>query len=342
MSEANFLNEFRQDLVSGDWILFATGRSKKPYESQKQKYEDSHQSKEECPFEDPRASGQEIVRFYPSPSINSGQVEENWSVSIIKNKYPAVKQGVCLPMREVGPFEAFDAVGFHEVVITRDHDKDFSDLTPGQISEVFKIFRDRYLEISQSECGNYISIFHNHGKEAGASIFHPHSQIISIPILPPDVMRSIKGSEDFYVKYKKKVHDVMLEFEVEQKKRIIEENEKFLAFCPFVSKKPYEIRIFPKESSPRFEKSSDEELSYLSLILKSVLERMNRLLNNPPYLFFIHTATVKELYMASSQHYHWHIEIVPMLTIEAGFESATAIEINVVDPDKAAEDLRRI
>ncbi len=342
MNEINFLNEFRQDPVSGAWILFATGRQKRPHALQKQKYEDSYQPKAGCPFEYPRTSDQEIVSFYPSHSAGSGQAEENWSVAVIKNKYPAVKPGVCLPMKEVGPFKTFEAVGFHELVITRDHDKDFSALTPDQICEVFKVFRDRYLEISKYECGDYISIFHNHGKEAGASIYHPHSQIISTPILPPDIMSSIKSSEDFYTRHQKKVHDVMIKYEVDEKKRIIEENDKFLAFCPFVSRKPYEMRIFPKNSSPRFEKSSDEELSYLSLILKSVLGRMNRLLNNPPYVFFIHTATVKELYMASSQHYHWHIEIIPTLTIDAGFEVETGIEINVVDPDMAAEDLRRV
>lgn len=334
MSETNLLNEFRQDLVSGDWVLFATGRSKRPHESENKKYENSYQPKEGCPFENPKASDQEIVGFYPS--------EENWSVSVIKNKYPAVKQGACLPMRTSGPYEVFDAVGFHEIVVTRDHDKDFADLELDQISEVFKVFRDRYIKISEYECGNYISIFHNHGKEAGASIYHPHSQIISTPILPPYIMRSIRGSEDFYEKNNKKVYDVMIEYEVEQKKRIVEENEKFLAFCPFVSKKPYEIRIFPKKSNPRFEKISDEEILYLSSILKSVLNRMNRLLNNPPFFFFIHTATVKELSTAPSQNYHWHIEIVPCLTIDAGFQAAAGIEINITDPDKAAEDLRKI
>jgi len=327
----NFLNEFRRDLVSGSWVLFATQRSKRHKE---RKYQDSYQPKDDCPFEDPRASGQEIIKFYPS--------EDNWSIALIKNKYPAVISGVCGPLEHAGPFDIYGGFGFHEIVINRDHDKDFSNFPLKQIEDVFKVFRERYKEISHENCGEYISIFHNHGKEAGASIYHPHSQILSTPILPPDVMRSIKGSEEFYNKNHKKVHDLMIEWEVEQKERIIEENDKFLAFCPFVSTSPYEVRIFPKKSSPCFESISDEDLSYLAPLLQSMLQRINKALKNPPYNFFIHTAPVKkDPGMISSEFYHWHIEIIPHLTIDAGFEMGTGIDVNVVDPDKAAEELRK-
>lgn len=327
-----FLNEFRRDLVSGNWVLFATQRRKRHRE---RKYQDSYQPKDGCPFENPRASGQEIVKFYPS--------EKNWFIALIKNKYPAVRSGVCGPLEHAGPFDVYGGFGFHEIVITRNHDKDFSDFAPKEIEDVFKVFRERYKEISHEKCGEYISIFHNHGKEAGATIYHPHSQILSTPILPPDVMRSIKGSEEFYKKKHKKVHDLMIEWEIKQKKRIIEENEKFLAFCPFVSTKPYEVRIFPKRSSSHFENISDKDLSYLTSLLQSILQRINKVLKKPPYNFFIHTAPVKEdLGMVSSEYYHWHMEVIPHLTIDAGFEISTGIDVNIVDPDEVAEELRSV
>lgn len=325
--DRKILNQFKRDLVSGDWVLFSTVRRHTI-----KKFEDSYQSKESCSFEAQNISKQEIIKFYPSP--------ENWFIALLKNKYPAVKPGLCGPVETMGPFETIGAFGFHEIVVTRDHDRSFEDFTISELVQLLEVFKNRYLEISNENCGEYISIFHNHGKEAGASIYHPHSQIISTPILPPDVMRSIKGSEEFYKKNNKKVHDVMLKWEIERRTGIIEENENFLAFCPFVSKKPYEIRIFPKKSDPRFENISENEISALALIVKSVFQRINKLLKNPPYNLFIHTAPVKEeAGMISSEYYHWHIEIIPHLTIDAGFEIGTGVDINPVDPDIAAKEL---
>lgn len=328
--DEQILNEFRRDLVSGDWVLFSTVRKHTI-----KKFEDSYQPKENCPFEAQNISKQEIIRFYPSP--------ENWFVALLENKYPAVKPGSCGPVKMMGPFETIGAFGFHEIVVTRDHDRNFDEFTTGELAQLFEVFKNRYLEIIRENCGEYISIFHNHGKGAGASIYHPHSQIISTPILPPDIMRSIKGSEEFYKKNHKKVHDVMLEWEMERGGGIIEENSQFLAFCPFVSKKPYEIRVFSKRSSPRFESISEEEVLGLASILKSILQRMNKLLQNPPYNLFIHTAPVKEdAGMVSSEYYHWHMEIIPHLVIDAGFEMGTGIDVNPVDPDIAAKELRSI
>jgi len=324
------VNEFRRNLVSGDWVLVAPGRRKK---APQKEYEKLSFSKEGCPFENPESSGNEVISYFPH--------KDNWEIIVMKNKYPAVHGGVCGPMKNVGPFEIFDADGFHEIVITRDHDKSFPDFTTEKTFNLLSVYRERYKEIAKDECGQYISIFHNHGKEAGASIYHPHSQIISTPILPSDVMKNINGAEDFYNKYNKKVHNLIIEWEVGENKRIVEENNSFIAFCPFVSKKPYEIRIFPKKQSPHFEEITDDELNSLAQILNSVLLRLKMALNDPPFNFFIHTAPVKRgTGSINPDYYHWHIEIIPHLKIDAGFEMGTGIEVNIVDPDEAAENLR--
>lgn len=323
----NFLNEFRKNLVSGEWVLFSTGRKHSI-----RRFEDSYQPKEDCPFEDPIASGQEVIKFFPSAS--------EWSAVLIKNKYPAVTHQACAALRTTGPYDVFDAVGFHELVVSRNHSRSFADMELSDIELIFKIFRDRYQEIAEDNCGQYVSIFHNFGREAGASIYHPHSQIISTPILPPQVARSIGGSENFFQTYREKVHDLLIEWELGQDKRIIEKNEKFVAFCPFASRHPYEMRIFPRISNPRFEEITDQEIPYLASILKSVLKRMSNILDRPPYNFFIHTAPVKQVGLVSGEFYHWHIEILPHIKIDAGFEIGTGIDINVVDPDEAAAELK--
>ena len=183
------MSEFRQDLVSGEWVLIAPERAKKPDILKKA---DSYQPKEACPFEDLAKNGNEIIWTYPEG--------DNWEVAVAKNKYPAVKQGTCGPVSKFGPYNILEGVGEHDLFILREHDKMLNDLTPEEILGVVRVYLKRYREVSKMQCGEYIMIFHNQGHEAGASVFHPHSQLISTPILPPFISRIFNGAYNFYKK----------------------------------------------------------------------------------------------------------------------------------------------
>lgn len=342
------LNEFRQDLVSGDWVLFATGRAKRPNATehsvpdigtpnQSAGADATEQAGISCPFDDPKASGQEIISEYKKSN------GEKW-VTVIKNKYPAVRPGACAPIETIGPFSRTAANGFHEVLVTADHDRNFPEFTTEETEIVLGVYRDRYLEISKYECGEYIQIFNNSGAKAGATVEHPHSQILSTPVLPPVVARSLRGSADFYKKNRKKVHEVILEWEMGQKKRIVFENNLFVCFCPFSSKRPYEVRIFPKIGCARFELTDDIFLNGCAEALNFCLNRLKKILGGKlDYNFFIHTAPVHEsAEPLCSEFYRWHLEIVPHYSILAGFDYSTGIIVNVIDPDKAAKEIRNI
>ncbi|MBI4120386.1 MAG: DUF4931 domain-containing protein, partial [Parcubacteria group bacterium] len=237
-------------------------------------------------------------------------------------------------------FKVTEARGLHEVIIYRDHDRDMHQLTNPEWIRVLRIFQERYLAMANYAASKYVLIFHNHGAGAGASIAHPHSQIISIPILPPDVKRSIQGSQDFYDKNNKRVYDLMIDWEMKEKKRIICENERFIAFCPFVSKTPYEVRIFPKESHAHFEKCPPEQLAELGDVMSKVLNKIYGALGNPDYNFFIHTVPVDLKSPQVHEFYSWHIEVIPKIKMEGAFELGSGIEVNVIDPNQAAEELR--
>lgn len=326
------LNEFRQDLVSGEWVLFATGRAKRPHANGSNGAPDKeYKSPDNCPFEDLKKSGNEPVWFYPS--------EADWRIAVIKNKFPAVKQGICKPTATFGPFSVQEAVGFHDLFIYRDHDKHFADFSQEEMIEALRVYKRRYKEIAEGEgCVRYILIFHNFGRDAGASIYHPHSQVISMPILPPDISRSINGSFDFYNKNKKRVYDLLIEWEKESGKRIVYENDLFIVFCPFVSKTPYEIRIFPRDSHAHFEQMPDEFDKYLADALLTAFNKIKKSLNDPPFNMFIHTAPVGS--DQAHDFYSWHVEILPKVKIAAGVEMGTGVDINMVDPDEAAKLLR--
>lgn len=327
------VSELRQDLVTGDWIVIAKSRARRPHAYIGNGRKDEATSKEDCPFEDLKKSGN------LPPVLEYKKSNGDWTLQVVPNKYPAFGVGKCRIEKEEGPYSLMDGAGFHEIVITRDHDRSLAQLSLEEVEEVIKAFQMRYLALMNQECVSYISIFHNHGRAAGGSVYHPHSQLIAVPIVPADVGRSLRGSWDYYQKYRKCVHCVMIEWEIKDKKRIIFENDDYIAFCPFVSRAAFEVRIFPKDHKPYFEKIEDRERQKIAEALKNVLHKLFKGLNDPAYNFFLHTSPCDGL---AYDHYHWHFEVLPKTAIWAGFEIGTGIEISTIEPEKAAEYLRRI
>ena len=311
-------SEFRKDLVSGDWVLIASGRSKRPHAPKPRA--ENYQKPEDCPFE--------------------GTTE---FVQVVPNKFPAVIQGACGPIMEHDGYQVTAGIGMHELFIFKDHEKQLYDFSFEEMREVIRSYRDEYINISKKDdCGQYIMIFNNYGREGGASIFHPHSQIISVPIIPPDVARSLRGSYRYFKEHGTEAHALMIEKELANKKRVIFENEQFVAFCPFVSKQPYEMRIYPKFASGHFDHLEDQSVDPLADALTTVLKKMHANLGDPAYNFFIHTAPLhfdEHKDLSFDQYYRWHIEIIPRMSFDAGFEAGTGIKINIIDPDVAAEML---
>lgn len=326
-------SQLRQDLVSGDWIVISPGRAKRPEQLAKKGEITKPTPKTGCPFEKlPDHSGK--------PAILTYGTGKDWRVMIFENKYPAFFHAKkCDKALKHGPYSVVSGTGHHEIVATHDHYKNFPALSLSDSRQVFESFRDRYLMLLDDPCIEYISIFHNWGKKAGASIYHPHYQIIAIPVIPPDVSHSLTGSLRYYRKHKKCVHCTMMDWELKNKTRVIYENDGALVFMPFVSKEPFEMRIFPKKHLPYFENTLDTDLDYIVDALRFALRQLETKLHRPDYNFFIHTAPLKN--KEGYKHYHWHIEIVPKFNISAGFELGTGIEINPVDPDDAAKILRK-
>ena len=336
-------SQLRQDLVSGDWILIAPGRAKRPVFGEARHYGRPRQllktekrkvsPKASCPFEDPQKSGHE------KPILVYGDLK-NWRVQVVENKYPAlIHKDICAAILKKGPYSVTEGIGHHDLIISRDHNKNFARLSKNDARQVFEAFRDRYLMLLNDKCLAYTLILHNWGARAGASVHHPHYQMVATPIVPPDVMHSLNGSSRYFQKNKKCVHCVMIDWEKKHKKRVVYENSGAIAFAPFVSKNAFEVRIFPKKHSSYFENTLDIEIDYVVDALQSVLRKLEKNLQDPDYNFFIHTAPIKD--KAKYKMYHWHIEVAPKTNINAGFELGTGVEINEMDPDQAAALLRK-
>lgn len=362
------ISELRQDLVSGDWVVIATGRARRPHEFLKEQRKTFKQPPKSCPFE--KLHGNALVvysndfnhkdgprqarRSYKSPHLPavlhtytgvgagySGGWGDKWWVQVVPNKYPAFgKGGVCALFHRMGPYQWTEGVGFHEVVVSADHTRSIGEMSDQEVELVMRAYQDRYLAMKGNGCVEYISIFHNHGREAGASISHPHSQIIAIPVIPPDFSRSLKGAASYYRGHQGCIHCLELRYELRSQKRVVYENENFVAIAPYASKTAFEIRVFPKKHSSHFEEIRPRERWALANALRSSLAKLRLGLKNPDYNFFLHTAPTAD--SKDFRYYHWHFEILPKTAIWAGFEIGTGIEISALSPEAAAGFLRKI
>jgi UDPglucose--hexose-1-phosphate uridylyltransferase len=186
----------------------------------------------------------------------------------------------------------------------------------------------------------YILLFKNHGREAGASLDHPHSQLITLPIIPKRVKEEIDGGKEYYSFRERCVFCDIVKYETQKHKRIVVENQDFIAICPFASRFPFETWIIPKTHSIHFYDLQKNELRSFAESLQTVLHKIKVVLNDPPFNFMLHTAPCNAK-PSELPHFHWHLEITPKLTNVAGFEWGTGFYINPMPPELAADFLRR-
>lgn len=349
--------EFRQDLISGDWILVTLSRSKRPFFYKKSVKRLKPFPKSQCPFENPQKSGNsDPLLWYPSPrklkmglrsrklksgGFHSQDFEKDWFIQVFTNKYSSVAShgAACPSVTRIGPYQVISGQGFNEVFVTRPHERSFAQFNADETTLVLRAYQQRYSTLSKDRCVKYISIFHNHGFEAGASVPHPHSQLIAIPIVPPDIARSIQGSKKYFHKNKRCGHCTMVAWEKDYKKRVIFSNGEFVAIAPFASRISSEIRIYPLKHESNFEYMDSSDLPFLAEVLNVVLAKLYKGMKDIAFNMFIHTAPVRARHV---EHYHWHIEILPKTSTWAGWELGTGLEIVAVSPEETAKFLRGV
>ena len=326
------MGEIRREIVSGDWIIIAPERAKRPHGFLKKKKARIRAPKNDCPFENLETTNN-------WPPIAQAPKMGDWNAVVIPNKFPALPhRDVCATRLSQGPYEALTAVGSHELLVTRDHNKNLAELTLEEGVQVFELLQDRYRALAKDPCLVYTSSFFNWGPQSGASVYHPHYQILTLPIIPPHVRHSFEGSAKYFKAHKRCPHCAMLAYEKKERKRVIDENECAIAVAPYASREPFEVRIYPKHHHPAFEHTPHKDIKDMVAMLQKSMQGVKKYLNDPDLNFFIHSAPIKD--QNNYTHYHWHIEIIPNIAINAGFEFSTHIQINMIDPDVAARVLR--
>ncbi|MEM2108707.1 MAG: DUF4921 family protein [Candidatus Bathyarchaeia archaeon] len=340
-------NELRKDYLLNRWVVIATERSRRPTDFAKQKTAAAQGNV--CPL----CVGNE---YMTPPAVllylkqQNGEIKKdrdgdgtrpkNWLIRVIPNLYPAF-----IPPKEtqnespkILERENFGyAIGYHEVLVeSPNHDEHPADAELPQLRHLIEAYIDRLQELVAKPYVKYVSIFRNYGKEAGASLSHAHSQIITTPIIPRIVEEEMEASKNFYEQHRKCAFCDIIKKEAKGP-RVILENAHFLVFAPNASVHPLEFWIFPKKHDINMLNLTEAEITAFAETLKISLKALKVVVNDPPYNYGFHLA----LDSAAKSYYHWHLEVYPKLTIWAGFEKNTGVYINTVKPETTAAELRK-
>jgi len=327
--------ELRRDPINGRWVIVSNKDPKGPSDFTFEK--DPISQKGPCPF----CAGNEHLT---PPEVHAyrkkgGSNAEGWEVRVIPNKYPALSFDGKPQKQGKGVFDMMNGIGAHEVIIeTPDHDKDLSDLDQAHLEKIVESLKDRSLQLRGDKRFRYVMIFRNRGKQAGASLVHPHTQLIALPMVPKNVSEELKGALSYYEYKERCIYCDILEHELGRQKRIVSQNDNYAAICPFTSRFAFETWIVPKKHFAAFDYITPDMVCDLAAMLKDVVGRINKTFDNPPYNFIIHTSPIEE---RIREEYHWHLEIIPKLTKVAGFEWGSGFYVNPTSPEEAAEWLRR-
>jgi len=331
--------ELRKDPITGRWVIIATDRAKRPTDFSRQPIQMKGGF---CPFCEGNEgkTPPEILAYRPSQNGGPPPQRDSagWRLRVVPNKFPALGIEGSLNRQAEGMFDKMNGLGAHEVIIeTPDHNQTLATLPVKRVEDVLWAFRDRILDLRKDKRFKYILIFKNHGEAAGASLEHPHCQLIALPILPKQVVEELEGSKQYYTYKERCIYCDVVRQEMETGVRVVTENSDFLTLSPYAPRFPFETWILPKQHESSFENSATHIYENLANALKSLLARMDKVLDYPAYNFVLHSSPVQD---APSDYYHWHFEIMPKLTKVAGFEWGTGFYINPTPPEEATQFLR--
>ena len=343
----NSPSEFRRDPISGDWVIIAPQRSLRPdefHESGAGRTPDVPSWPAPCPFCAGRecATPPEVAADREPGSAPDGP---GWRVRIVPNKFPAVARDAAVVAAENGPFERRNGFGIHEVVIeSPDHDADFSSFAADHAASVLRLTRDRLRRLEAEEGIRYVHWFKNRGREAGASLRHPHSQIVALPFIPGRVRLEIEAAARFGAANRACLFCRTIGDEIRDGRRLVLRGDAFIVTAPFAARFPFETHLHPIFHAPSFARLGDSEIAILAETLQTLLRGLKGALDDPPYDIVLHQAPGPDPSRPNrpEREYHWHLEIFPVLTRVAGFEWGTGVFINPIPPERAAAALREI
>ena len=335
--------ELRKDPVIGRWVIIATERAKRPKDFKVEKEEFSEGP---CPF----CTGNESQTPSEIFAVRKSQTKPDqpgWDVRVVPSISPLLAKEGNLGRRAKGVYDLMNGIGAHEVVIeTPEHIANIADLEEDQIAKVIDCYVERFLQLEKDERFKYVLMFKNYGRAAGGGrLRHARSQLIATPVNPKRVKEELVGARKYFEYKERCVFCDIVKQELAQKERVIIDIDGIVAISPFASRFPFEVWILPKEHCCDFFTIKPEHRRDLAGIIKKVMLKLKKALNDPPYNYILHTAPFRRpksgYWKTVDRDYHWHIEIMPRLTHVAGFEWGTGFYLNPTSPEEATKILQK-
>jgi UDPglucose--hexose-1-phosphate uridylyltransferase len=280
-------SEIRQNKATKQWVIYAPARRKRP--QQFQKVAEARGSLPEVDKECPFCPGNE--HMLPPVIAELKDEKGRWKVRVVPNKFPALVPTGTLERYSSGIYVAMQGYGHHEVIIESPiHNYQIAQMRLPDIGTIIEAYHLRYLELMKEDANMMILIFRNHGKGAGTSLIHPHSQLIATGMVPNHIRWREEEAQRFFDEWGRCVYCDMMVYETQEAKRIVYENEFFLAFVPFAAEVPFELWIMPKNRKADFGDITDAEKPALADAMRTVLGRLHDKLNDPDYNYIINTS----------------------------------------------------
>ncbi|HJT00007.1 MAG TPA: galactose-1-phosphate uridylyltransferase [Terriglobales bacterium] len=325
--------ELRQNRFTKEWVIIATERAKRPQDMvvpRAPRHLPSFDPK--CPFcpGNEKSTPPEVLRV---PAAGGGQ----WLVRVVPNKFAALQPDLT-PQRVVErSHRTVGGFGFHEVIIeTPDHAQVTALMADQQVASVLRVLKARCTDLSLDSRVANVTIFKNHGADAGTSLEHPHCQLIATPVISSQVRSRLYEALRHYDEFGECIFCSAVQEELQDQSRLVETTDHFVALEPFASYTPFCTHIYPRRHMANFADISAEEISDLAHVLRRVLAKLYYGLHDPDFNFTIRSAPAE---CSGVKYYHWYVSIIPRLTRVAGFELGSGMYINTVLPEAAAEFL---
>jgi UDPglucose--hexose-1-phosphate uridylyltransferase len=272
---------------------------------------------------------------------------DNYDFVVFENKFPSFKRDPLEPVAvptDLYPVEPSN--GICEVVLySSAHASTLTDLSLEKMTQLVRVWKDRYEELGARKDIDYVFIFENKGEAIGVTIHHPHGQIYAFSYIPPKAQREIDNEIAHHVETNRCLHCDIIAQECRSQTRLVAENEQFVAFVPFYARYPYEVHLYARNHIRSMSEFTEEIETGLAQILKVVLEKYDNLWGfSLPYMMVMHQAPTDGRNYPGS---HFHIEFYPpyrtadKLKYLAGCESGAGTFVNDTLPEDKALELRR-
>lgn len=332
------MSEFRQNPLTGQWVIIAGERRSRPGGTDRPNTRwDTPVYDKNCPF----CPGNESETPPTVFEMRGATGEDQWQVRGFANKYPALGAHDIASSLSSNPlFLALPGRGEHQLLVeTPIHNRFPAARTEREMVRLMDAYQQRHLSLMELPWIEYVLIFKNHGREAGTSQEHPHSQIIASPIMPDSVQRSGEVAGEHY---KRTGMCLMCQIVAEESRagtRVVLHEQQFVVVHPFAASRPAETWVVPITHQPSYAEASGEVVAGLGSALLRTLKKLASGFSDPDFNYVLHSSP-KSAENQPPEYWHWYLQIFPRMTTAAGFELGSGIFINTMPPEQTAAIMR--